>query len=256
MFSKLKQKIVDWNHQRLKSRQIHIARKLDIIENKLSILAQAVADQNGLSFAKMRMSLLNVPQQYEYILCAVPQGSLVIDGGANLGLFSDLMLGLGAEVHAFEPNPILYSHLKRKYEIESEEKLPIKLYQKAISNEAKEQTFSMSKSGAFIAATQGGSLAVDPGADRIDFHVESINFADYIQDLKNRNIRPYIIKLDIEGSEFEVLDSLIDKNLCGAFDYLLCETHERFFPDGEEKMRHLKDKLQKNGIQNVFLDWA
>ena len=108
---------------------------------------------------------------------------------------------------------------------------------------------------AFICATQGGSLDVVPNGERLDFDVDLIDFADYLKSLVDRGERPYLIKLDIEGSEFEVLDRLIEKDMCSYFDYLVCETHERFFSDGDERLGNLQQKLKDKNIRNVFLDW-
>ncbi|MDO4937836.1 MAG: FkbM family methyltransferase, partial [Sutterellaceae bacterium] len=68
-------------------------------------------------------------------------------------------------------------------------------------------------------------------------------------------VKPYLVKLDIEGAEFDVLNKLIDSNLCDAFDHLVCETHERFFKDGDKRMVELNQKLKDRNIKNVYLDW-
>lgn len=35
----------------------------------------------------------------------------------------------------------------------------------------------------------------------------------------------------------------------------MCETHERFFVDGNAKMQHLHAQIEQNNITNIFLDW-
>lgn len=35
----------------------------------------------------------------------------------------------------------------------------------------------------------------------------------------------------------------------------MVETHERFFNDGIQKINLLKEKIRKNNITNIFLDW-
>ena len=83
----------------------------------------------------------------------------------------------------------------------------------------------------------------------------SINLSDYLYTLKDKGIRPYLIKLDIEGAEFDVINQLIDKKLSSSFDYMVCETHERLFSDGEAKLTALKKRLKEQNIYNIFLDW-
>ena len=189
-----------------------------------------------------------------------PQG-LVIDGGANLGLFSDLMLSLGAEVIAFEPNPILCRHLVKKYQIDEKNGessfAPLLLKRDAISTKNEELQFSMPKSGSFINQSQGGSIEdVVCGGAKLDFDVRAIDFVSYLRQLKAEGRRPYLIKLDIEGAEFDVLNSILDSGLHDSFDYLVCETHERFFKDGDKLINQLKDRLKEENINNIFLDWA
>lgn len=167
------------------------------------------------------------------------------------------MLELGAKVFAFEPNPILCKYLRAKYSLNGNDKNDsFTLIPKAIACAEEKCSFSMTTNGAFISATQGGSLDVVPKGERLDFDVDLVDFADYLKTLFDRGERPYLIKLDIEGTAFDVLDRLIDEGLCSYFDYLVCETHERFFPDGEERLRSLKQKLKDKNIRNVFLDWV
>lgn len=64
-----------------------------------------------------------------------------------------------------------------------------------------------------------------------------------------------MIKLDIEGAEFDILNDLIDQKLYKKIEYIMVETHERFFNDGIQKINLLKEKIRKNNITNIFLDW-
>lgn len=59
----------------------------------------------------------------------------------------------------------------------------------------------------------------------------------------------------MEGAEFDVLDSIIDKRLYEWIDFIVCEMHERFFSDGKSKMQTLKNRIKENKIENIFLDW-
>lgn len=255
-------KIREWNHRRLAKRaDRRILSELKNLKNDLQNLSRAVQDPNGLGMASFRMHMLHCPEEYEYMLCATPPQGLVIDGGANLGLFSDLMLGLGAEVVAFEPNPILCRYLVKKYQIDEKNGessfAPLLLKREAISTKNEELQFSMPKSGSFINQSQGGSIEnIVSDGDKLDFDVRAIDFVDYLKQLKANGQRPYLIKLDIEGAEFNVLNSFLDSRLHDSFDYLVCETHERFFKDGEKRIKQLNNRLKEENINNIFLDWA
>lgn len=47
-----------------------------------------------------------------------------------------------------------------------------------------------------------------------------------------------ILKLDIEGAEFEVLEHLLDTGKMSIVKHLVIEWHERFFPCPDEKKEH------------------
>ncbi len=64
-----------------------------------------------------------------------------------------------------------------------------------------------------------------------------------------------LIKIDIEGAEFDVLDALIEQKLYENIEYIMVETHERFFENPSQKINTLKEKITQNNITNIFLDW-
>lgn len=255
-------RIREWNYRRLeKSWNRRIFSEIRKLEIELQNLSLAIQDPNGLGMASFRMRMLHCPEIYEHMLCAIPEDGLVIDGGANLGLFSDLMLGLGAKVVSFEPNPILCKHLVKKYHIDERtgesSYVPLLLKQMAISIRNEELPFSMSKSGSFISLSQGGNIEnVRRGQENLEFKVKAIDFIGYLEQLKIEAKRPYLIKLDIEGAEFDVLNGILDAGLNDSFDYMVCETHERFFEDGDERINQLKRRLESENVNNIFLDWA
>lgn len=49
-----------------------------------------------------------------------------------------------------------------------------------------------------------------------------------------------------------MLDSLIEQKLYENVEYIMVETHERFFENPKEKIENLKEKIAKNNIQNIF----
>ncbi|WP_281651322.1 hypothetical protein [Helicobacter bilis] len=38
-------------------------------------------------------------------------------------------------------------------------------------------------------------------------------------------------------------------------DYIACETHARFFEDGEERLAKLRELITEAGASNILLDW-
>ena len=82
-----------------------------------------------------------------------------------------------------------------------------------------------------------------------------IDFADFVKELVAKHGKINFVKLDIEGAEFEVLDALLEQNLHENIEYLMVETHERFFDNPETKIQALKDKIKGKNITNIYLDW-
>jgi FkbM family methyltransferase len=54
-----------------------------------------------------------------------------------------------------------------------------------------------------------------------------------------------ILKMDIEGSEFSVIEDILDSEV--KFEQLCVEFHERFFSDGKEKMQKAITQLNAHG---------
>ncbi|WP_238699146.1 hypothetical protein [Helicobacter sp. MIT 05-5294] len=64
-----------------------------------------------------------------------------------------------------------------------------------------------------------------------------------------------MLKFDVEEVEFGILNKIIAQKFWQRIDYIVCETHKRFFADGKEKMQNLKAKIEENNIGNILLDW-
>lgn len=56
-----------------------------------------------------------------------------------------------------------------------------------------------------------------------------------------------ILKMDIEGSEFEVIDNILSSSI--EIEQILIELHERFFVDGKTRTEKLFKSLRDNGYK-------
>ena len=68
---------------------------------------------------------------------------------------------------------------------------------------------------------------------------------DIINELGHTNID--FLKMDIEGSEYGVLESIIDTNIC--INQILIEFHDRFFKNGKDKSINAVKRLKANGYE-------
>lgn len=85
--------------------------------------------------------------------------------------------------------------------------------------------------------------------------VESIDFSEYIKTVSDPE--DYIVvKLDIEGSEFDVLDKLISDNTLKYINKIYIEFHPHFFENTEfynNKIEEYKKIFAENNIE--FTQW-
>lgn len=107
--------------------------------------------------------------------------------------------------------------------------------------------------GANNATSEGASIAKNWGGS--SYEVETLDFCEFLKGILQEHSRISLIKIDIEGAEFDVLDLLIEQKLYEKVEYIMVETHERFFENPKEKIENLRSKISQNNIQNIFLDW-
>jgi hypothetical protein len=64
-----------------------------------------------------------------------------------------------------------------------------------------------------------------------------------MKELKHNHID--LLKLDIEGSEYDVLDYILNKNI--SVDQIIVEFHDRFLKNGKRLRRKIINKLENKG---------
>lgn len=166
----------------------------------------------------------------------------IIDCGANIGLASifltnryDKLTGI-----CFEPDPILTSILDKNFRNWD---VPIKIIQAALSNEIGHADFvgDGSDAGHLICDKQKGSLKV-----------------------KTFSLRPYIdrkidfLKIDIEGSEFIVLENIQDKLYLVDRIFVECHFSNRIDGKFSRVISILEDadfKLSFRTGRQPFVNW-
>ena len=130
--------------------------------------------------------------------------SLAIDVGANAGYYSIPFAQSFKEVHAYEPNPYMYEKLAKNVEINCFGNLTI--HDIAIGEK-------VSTVDLFIQDSIDGDLNLNAGLSslrsRPQFHRETIQVPILTIDSLNLTERVGLIKIDVEGTEFEVLRGAI-----------------------------------------------
>lgn len=125
---------------------------------------------------------------------------IVYDLGANFGVYTMYALNKGVkQVYAFEPTPNNVNHLKETFKFDKN----VQIIDKAIASENKTTTFWLHPHSV------GNSLINnDDNHPQWPIEVGCINLEQWIKD--NNAKAPTIIKCDIEGAEYEFIESLSD----------------------------------------------
>lgn len=136
----------------------------------------------------------------------IASGDRIVDGGANVGAFAVLAARAGALVAAYEPHPETFRHLER-----NTAGLGVRCVQAALVAEATEPT---------VALAVGGRADTHHrvGAGDQAVHVPAVALREAIGDGCD------LLKLDVEGSEFDLLTGTPTDVLARA-RRIACEVH-------------------------------
>ena len=194
----------------------------------------------------------NAFAEFNRALSNLNKGSYVIDCGANVGEFTKLFLEKGFFVDAFEPDPIAINELKKKCKNNKN----LNLFQSAVG--LKDNTQKLFRYRKFDEndpySTQGSSLLdYRSGTNKPFVEIKVIDFINHINKQK-KDIS--LVKMDIEGSEIEILNKIIDLNMHDKIKYIFVETHERFSHKLGLETAILKLRIKNLNINNINLDWV
>jgi FkbM family methyltransferase len=177
---------------------------------------------------------------------------IMIDCGANVGDVTSSFARTGAQVYAFEPNPLCFSILRRRFAMTPN----VKCFNQGVMDRECTLTYSTAKPHGkwdYLDVTITGSFKGVGNLEKDTTEVQCVNLSDFIFSI-GRNIR--LLKVDIEGSEVEVLNNLLDTKAIDSIDLILVETHEMYFPALLKGTEELRMRIEDQGLSPKFrLDW-
>jgi FkbM family methyltransferase len=184
-------------------------------------------------------------------------GDIIIDCGANVGDITSRFARSGAEVYAFEPNPLVFRILNRRFRglsrvhcfnqgvMDRECLLSLNLPAPKASSDAIDVS---------VAASFVGHAGNTPEGTLRQVDIDCIDLAAFIASLKSGVC---LLKLDIEGAELPVLNSLIDTGAIHRIDHVVVETHEKQMPHLLADTEALRARLRHENLEKkVRLDWV
>lgn len=156
------------------------------------------------------------------------------------------------KIFCWEANPYTYEHFLK---IERFRHLDITVYHAAVSNEEGTIKFNVQSSsdrngGSSRSGTGSSIMSLDEwkckGGDFVEeVEVPRINLSEWM--LLNLKPEDYVIlKMDIEGAEYDVLEKIISADALNLIDRVYIEWHSHMFSNPE------KYKIREQIIMNAF----
>ena len=177
-------------------------------------------------------------------------GSFAFDCGANVGSITSKFLNSGLRVVAFEPDRFAREILERKYGNNTN----LEVVPAAVGTRS--DTALLRRHKEFESnpeyLTISSSIVDRPNVD--DQNSEQVRVINLIEKIEKFQGEISILKLDIEGSEVPILQSLLDSGLHQKVKFIFVETHERFSHQIAWKTAQLRARLKKNHLSHINLD--
>lgn len=194
---------------------------------------------------------LHCEERHRRVLHRVEPGDVVIDLGANVGLFSTYFAQRGATVHAFEPDPSAFDVLSRHARAFPN----IVLHHQAVYDKEGEMTlyrhrdFARDQNYAQSSTLMADKRNVD---DAMAVRVPVVDAAAFMRELPGR-VR--LMKIDVEGAEVAILNRLLASGDLARIDHVLVETHEDIVPGLREQLQDLQRRLAEQSQDQVDFSW-
>ncbi len=183
-------------------------------------------------------------------------GDLAIDCGANLGVVTQVLAATGADVLAYEPDPWAFAQLSDRFAQHAN----VTLVSAALG--VGTGLVRLMRAGNFDDNPEGASVksTILDGGRMIDadksVEVPLVDFPTLVRDQVARRGEIAFVKMDIEGAELEILETLDQQGLIDPIRCLVAETHERKFKALRPRFRGLREKLAADYPPGkVNLDW-
>ena len=161
--------------------------------------------------------------------------SKVLDAGAYKGEFADEILKkFGSNLILYEPLEYEFNYLKKKYQHNSK----VKLYNLAISNTNNYKFLSLDNNNSYLSDVKINN----------SIKIKCENIIDIFDKEKSIDF----FKMNIEGSEYEILNEMIDKNYLTKCKYYLIQFHHKNNKNLIENKKIIQNNFSEMNFKKIF----
>ena len=175
-----------------------------------------------------------------------------IDCGANVGNITEKLLEECDEIHAFEPNPYAFERLNQRFLFDPK----VTCYNKAVleRNGNVKLYFHENSDKNEVHWSTGSSLLDFKGNILKNKYevVEAIDLCDFIENLQSEI---EVLKIDVEGVEYDILHKLIDSGLIYKIKKVHVELHAKRVPELKEQEDVIRKKIKDLKLDHINTDW-
>lgn len=192
-------------------------------------------------------------ERFAKIAAQLTPDDIAIDLGANVGEITTELARTGAIVHAFEPEPETFKLLQSNLQSYPN----VTLHNSAVSG--RDGTASLILPASFSDIPRSASKAASIAHDRYrndEVAAVEVRTTDFGQFLNAIEGRVRLIKMDVEGAEWDVLQAISDAGAMDKFDLMFVETHERLDPAVLPVVRQQQELAAKRQHPYVNLYWT
>jgi len=158
---------------------------------------------------RYRGNVIHEPAISEYLLENLGRDSVFFDIGSNIGFFTVLASHLCSEVHAFEMDPRLVVIVRENLRL-NQSRAKVRIVNAAVTDKSgSNYQFSPQLESDLLNEniTAINKISVVSGPAQVAFFPVSQSIDDYV---KRNDVRPNVIKMDIEGAEVFALEGMKD----------------------------------------------
>lgn len=155
--------------------------------------------------------------------------------GEDLTFSEEMIDQFGAEVYAFDPTPKSIEYVKKSKLFANSH---FHFYPWGISDRDGKTEFYLPENDDYVS----GSVIVHNDVRKESIKVDMRSLKSIMSQLEHNNID--LLKMDVEGSEFEVIHSL-SYSECEKVGQICLEIHERFFDKPIAMLWHLLHEMKK-----------